>query len=144
MATTLKKYYSPLRNFCTEGISFTTLGKPENGSYLITSSREVQEKLEKSPLFRRTFKLVALEPAAGQRGTGATYRPEAEPRGTCAGGTGADGEVTRYDVATLQEARDIIMRLRAEKGMEAKNLSNTQCVLKAARELGVEFPKLNK
>jgi len=126
----VKKYYSRLRNFCVEGVSFTTLGAPEIGSCLVTSSREVQEKLEGSALFRRVFKCVPLYNAEETK----IMEKEAEEN---------SGRPT-FMTDKLQEARDIIMKLRAERGMAYKTFPNTKSVLNAADELGVEFPNLKK
>lgn len=129
-----KIYKSGLKGLVVCGHKFTTLTFPKNGSYYVTSSEKEQEELEKSPLFGRVFKCKILENTNVKSAEKPAEKQEAKPV--------AHSNI--YNTESLQEARHIINEERRNRGLEQKVITNAASVLKAAKEIGLEFPNIKK
>lgn len=125
-----KTYKSGLGNLTVCGITFRTYSN-NRGSYYTTSNREEQEMLERSPHFGSIYRLQRQPKVVEEKSAVAeqVVAEEEKPQNV-------------FMTASLQEAKQIIANVRAERGLSQKNITNTGSVLKAAQELGLRFPNI--
>lgn len=90
------------------------------GSYFWTSDAKVQREIETSQWYGRYCR---LEETVGEE----TKEEKAA----------AEESANTYRVASLQEARELLARVRTERGLEAKSYTNKKSVENGARELGL-------
>ena len=104
-----------------------------SGSYYTTDNEEEQRALESSEFFGDLYRLKR--------------ESKAEPVKVAAEVAAAAKEKKAenvYETSVLQEAKEIIARIRSERGLKPRGMTNKQSVLNAAAELGLEFPNLTK
>lgn len=122
--TMTKKYVSKTSNLTIGGIIFKTYSN-RCGSYYMTSDVAKQKELEKSPFFGKLFKVEEYKTVAVE----VEKKVEAKPTNV-------------YKTSSFQEARQIIMDERKKRDLPYKTYSNIRSLVKAAEELGLEFPNL--